>query len=96
MTLIFPKNKVAATSPLYVQATAQKPITLQVDGDLGSEEITIEGLGVDGVDTTTLYDCNGNELKLTATQPMLSFDKPARLFLTMPETTNDVGLMMVD
>jgi len=95
METIFTKDKVAATSEQYIQASATHPISFQVDGDLGSDVITMTLIGINGSDETDLYDADGNIATLSQTKPLCAFDKPARVKFDMPVTTNNVGLMKV-
>ena len=97
METIFTKDKLADTTDFYVMGSAMHPVTLQVDGALGTDEITITGLGIDGTTETDLYDNAATPaiLVLSASIPRITLDYPARLKLTMPVTTNDVGLMEI-
>lgn len=76
-----------------VTATAEKPVTLQVDGTLGSDVITVKGAGVVGTEETTLYDSSGDALQFATLTPWMTFYASARLSITKPSTTNAVGLM---
>jgi hypothetical protein len=78
-----------------VSANANRPVTLQVDGDLGSDVIAVKGAGATDTEETTLYDSEGAVLQLAAATPMISFYAPVRLSITKPTTTNAVGLMLL-
>jgi hypothetical protein len=78
----------------FVNASAVNPITLQVDGALGSDVITVTGAGVVGTDETVLYAAdNSTAIQFVAATPRISFDYPVRLAITKPTTTAAVGLM---
>lgn len=96
MTTIFTKDKVADTETMYISASSHRPFTLQVDGALGTDEIAITGIGINGTDETTLCDASGDALVLSATIPRISFYEPIRVLLTKSVTTNDVGLMGIE
>ena len=94
MRELIEKTKLAVDVFTYsAVATAEKPITLQVDGTLGSDVIEIEGAGVVPTETTALYDSAGNVLQFSATNPVITFYAPARVAITKPSTTNAVGMM---
>ena len=95
MDIIFPKDKIAATDDQFITASSGVPISYQVDGDLGTDVITITLLGINGTDETDLYDDEGNIATLSNVHPVCSFDKPLRVRISKPVTTNDVGLMVV-
>jgi hypothetical protein len=76
-----------------VTASAERPVTLQIDGALGSDVIVVTGAGVVGTDETVIYDSSGTVLQFIAATPIISFYAPVRLAITKPSTTNAVGLM---
>lgn len=94
MRELIEKTKLAVDAITYCAiASAEKPITLQIDGDLGSDTITVEGAGIVPTETTTLYDSSGTALQFIAATPVITFYAPARIVITKPTTTNAVGLM---
>lgn len=92
-TLIAKSTDAKAKFAYLVTANATRPVTLQVDGALASETITVKGAGIDESDETTLYDSAGDALVLSAITPVITFYASVRLSITKPETTNAVGLM---
>ena len=74
-------------------ASAEKPITLQIDGTLGADVIAVTGAGVVPTDETVIYDSAGDVLQFAALTPMITFYAPARIAITKPSTTNAIGLM---
>lgn len=79
-----------------VSANAERPVTFQIDGDLGTDVIAVKGAGVVDSEETDLYDDEGlTVLQFAAETPVMSFYAPVRLSITKPLTTNAVGLMML-
>ena len=94
MIELIQKTKLAVARFTHaVSANAQRPVTLQIDGTLGSDTIDVKGAGVVDTEETTLYDSNGDALQFSATNPLMSFYAPVRLSITKGATTNAVGLM---
>lgn len=100
MQTIFTKDKLLQTRamlPIKGPAGKEYPVSLQVDGALGSDVITITLLGIDDTTETDAYDGASTPaiLTLKANQPVHTFYGPMRILITKPTTTNDVGLMLV-
>ena len=96
METIFTKDKLAQSKAAYtIEANMLRPVSLQVDGDLGSEEITISYSDFAGTGLTDAYDSDGNLLVLSQTKPHIAFYAPAKIQIDKPVTTNDVGLNIV-
>ena len=94
MRELIEKTKLAVAAFTYAAvASAEKPITLQVDGALGSDVIAVAGAGVVPTETTALYDSSGTVLQFIAATPVITFYAPVRIAITKPSTTNAVGLM---
>jgi hypothetical protein len=93
MDVILAKNLTAGTSVQFIEASATNPVSFQVDGALAANVITFTLLGINGTDETAMYDAAGAVLVLSATIPLLSFDRPCRVLISKPITTNIVGLM---
>lgn len=86
-------NAVPAFNYLVI-ASAEKPVTLQIDGDLGSNTIPVVGVGINGTDETNLYN-DGESLEFSSTNPVITFYAPIRTRITKGATTNPVGLMEI-
>ena len=96
MRELIEKTKLAVDAFVYfANANADKPITLQIDGTLGSDTIAVAGAGVVPTENTALYDDAATPavLQFVTATPMLVFTAPVRLIITKPTTTNAVGLM---
>jgi len=94
MRELIEKTKLAVDVFTYsAVASAEKPITLQIDGTLGSDIVAVAGAGVVPTETTALYDSSGTVLQFAALTPTITFYAPARVAITKPSTTNAVGLM---
>lgn len=94
MEVLIAKDTAAGSKSAYfINASATRPITLQVDGDLSSDEITIKGAGIDPTNETTLYDQDGVALVLSATKPVYTFYAPLRVNIAKGITSNAVGVM---
>ena len=77
-----------------VMASAYNPVTYQVDGDLASNTITVQGFGGTSAKTlTTAYDSDEVALVLSATKMWITFFNPANVAFTKGATTNAVGVM---
>jgi len=97
MDIIFPKDKSAGSKEKFlIKASIVKPVSLQVDGDLGTDEITIKYSGIISTELTDAYDSDGNLLKFTQTNPHITFYSNARVQIDKPAgTANDIGLILV-
>jgi len=94
--VIFPKDKEARVNhDLYVKVKTGTIRSLQVDGDLGTDVITIKYTGIDKTDLTDAYDADGLILVLSQKIPSLPVYGSATLHISKPVTTNDVGLRLV-
>ncbi len=96
MREIIRQTKLAVPVFTYmISASAERPVTLQIDGALGSDVIAVTGAGVVPTDETIIYDnaATPAALEFAAATPVLSFTAPIRLNITKPSTTNAVGLM---
>jgi hypothetical protein len=98
MEEIFTKDKLAQTRhmlPIRGTASNPYPVSLQVDGALGSDVITITLIGIDGATETDAYDSSAAILTLSATTPVQTFYGPMDILISKPITTNDIGLKKV-
>lgn len=96
MRELIEKTKLAVPAFTYfIAASGNKPVTLQIDGTLGSDTIAVAGAGVVPTEETALYDAAATPvvLQFITETPMLTFTAPIRLIITKPSTTNAVGLM---
>jgi hypothetical protein len=91
--LIEPKTA-AETVELRVTRNAVGS-TIQVEGDLGADEITFNTIGADNVTLTPAFDGNGNAIILTATNPQITFFGRVHLQMIKPITANQVGVVWV-
>lgn len=95
-TVIFAKDKLAQVNPeLYIGVENGKVRSLQVDGDLGTEEITIKYTGIDKTDLTDAYDADQLPLVLSQKVPSIPIFGSVRIHISKPVTTNDVGLRLI-
>ena len=105
MILVSEKNKEAVT--YYCGGMESRSFaSIQVDGDLGSDEIEFLLVGIDIDDPLTgrngtanqpMLDDNGQAIKITAsTANPLGIFRPGRFLIKKPATTNDVGIMLFE
>jgi len=103
MMQISAKNKLAAQH--YVSNIENRSyLSIQIDGDLGTDEIELLLVGIDIDDPLTgrngsanqaLLDDNGDAVKITAsTANPLGIYRPGRYLIKKPATTNNVGIML--
>jgi len=109
MILVSAKNKLA--TQFYFSLGKDQSIgeissfvSIQVDGDLGTDEIEILLVGIDVDDASTgkegssnqaMLDDTGTAVKITAsTANPLGFYRPGRYLIKKPVTTNNVGIML--
>jgi len=101
---IFPKDKVAGKH--HPSIVEDYPYwSLQIDGDLGTDQIPINLVGLDKSDPLTgengtanqpLLDDNGDAVILTASSPNpMGFYRPASVQIVKPVTTNDVAIILL-
>ncbi len=101
---IFPKDKIEKKHyPAIVEGRSFW--SLQIDGDLGSDEIPVNLVGADLDDSLTgangtanqpLLDENGDAVVLSASSPNpMGFYRPASIQIVKPVTANNVGVMLL-
>jgi hypothetical protein len=96
MPPIFPKDRVAASKTGYrIVASMVQPKSLQIDGDLGEDEITVKYSGTIVTELTDAYDADGDLLSFTKYKPQMVFYANAIIQIDKPATANDVGLNLV-
>lgn len=94
--LVFPKDKVARINPeLHIKVNVGTVRSLQVDGDLGTDIITISYTGIDKTDLTDAYDADQLPLVLSQKIPSVPIFGNVVVHISKPITTNDVGLRLI-
>lgn len=85
------KGTAAGTASYFFPAGS----VVNADGDLGSDEITFEKIGMNDADLTDAY-FDGSALVLSATQPDFAIPYSMHLKITKPVTTNPVGVYGIE
>ncbi len=95
--VIFAKNKLSQTNEeLYVEVKHGTTRSLQADGDLGTDVITVKHAPITKGDTPTdAYDVFGAILTVSKLNPSVAVYSSAILYISKPVTDNDVGLRLV-
>ncbi len=91
----FVKDKLAAETLLVPTEVIGYPFTLQVNGDLATQVITISLWDLSDLTATDAYDAEGSILVLSQTKPTVTFYGPVVLKLSKPVTTNNVNVTVV-
>lgn len=94
--IIFPKDKIARNlDEFHIKITNGEVPSLQVDGDLGTDVITIAYTGIVKTDLTNAYDADQLPLVLSQEIPSLPIYGSCVIKISKPVTTNVVGLRLV-
>jgi hypothetical protein len=94
MPTIIPKQTAAKTETRSI-ASDSVPVSVQVDGDLASETIAVNLIGINGTDTTA-YTVDGTTYTFSADNTILTFYGPCDVQFVKGVTTNAVGLKLVN
>ena len=88
-------HKVAATAAVESELFAAGT-TFCVDGDLGSDVITFELIGINDEDLTDFYDNDETLVKLSSTRTAFMLQNHAHLKVSRPSTTNAIGIYVIE
>jgi hypothetical protein len=93
MTTVIPKQTAASTETRSI-GKGSVPVSIQVDGDLASDTIAVNLLGINGTDATA-YKVDGTAFTFSTDNTILTFYGPCDVQFVKGITTNAVGLKMV-